>query len=628
MTNPQDRNTQTPKELLKSAVGSAVVEESSQNMVAELMESAQGRRALSIQSPVFFDTHYCGMRYAPHRERWLDIFEECIETAKRTSRKRKLLLLAPRDHGKTEACITLAVKTLCQNRNARILWICESEGQAKKRLRRVRALMNSRIIRDDWTTAPDEGYGPWIVTDEDKWSDKEVYINRSIASVDPSLEAVGAGGAVTGGHFDLIVCDDLEDDKTVYSANNRKKTRDWFKGTVNPMLVTTGAMVVVGTRKHHDDLYGHFIKDPTFEIIEDKAIKVWPETFDYVYEEKRGKKVAVDITYTGNPEHLWDERPLAHLLLERLAVGPLLFSREFQNEVQDDSAAPFKWDHLQAAKLKGKHLSYYDIPDIKGLDMVQGWDFALVQDAERAESRDTDYTVGLSWAKDYDANRYLVGFKRKRGITEGQLKTLIKSEFRLLEVALHQAKVQFMNKDREHAPPTRPRAVSVERNNFGELHFLGLQRTTDLPLKPHQTTAGKADPWEGVPSLAMLFENGKVVLPSKTHEDEQLTDTLIAELWGLGREKHDDCPMALWIAEMQLRKDTFVHSIAFGDDDSQTMSAESDERMLQEDLLDDPLLEDVRAAHRELNRPERRERDPGEHEAPEVWAGLNLGAWD
>ena len=136
----------------------------------------------------------------------------------------------------------------------------------------------------------------------------------------------------------------------------------------------------------------------------------------------------------------------------------------------------------------------------------------------------------------------------------------------------------------------RIRSVAVERNAFGELHFLGLQRTTDLPLKPHLTTGrNKADPWEGVPSLGALFENGKVVFPSKTERDRELIEPLIQELWGLGRERHDDTVMALWIAETVLRKSAFVHRVSFGDDDITEGAA--DERMSPGNLIDDDAYE-------------------------------------
>ena len=78
---------------------------SASERMAKLLSTPEGRRALSISSPVFFDTFYCGMRHAPHRERWLTEFERFIEKSRQARTKAKLLVLAPRDHGKTEAAV-------------------------------------------------------------------------------------------------------------------------------------------------------------------------------------------------------------------------------------------------------------------------------------------------------------------------------------------------------------------------------------------------------------------------------------------------------------------------------------------------------------------------------------------
>ncbi|MCA9642162.1 MAG: hypothetical protein KC492_15755, partial [Myxococcales bacterium] len=172
----------------------------------ELLETPAGRRALSRASPVFFDTTYCGMRAAPHRTRWLDTIDRVWQEARTTGRKRKVLFLAPRYHGKSEAGISIALRAICLDRNVRILWISEALDPAAKRLRRLKTLLRSELVLQDWCTAPDEGFGPWRDSDEDKWTSDQIYVARDLQSIDPTMCAVGAGGAVTGGHFDLIIC--------------------------------------------------------------------------------------------------------------------------------------------------------------------------------------------------------------------------------------------------------------------------------------------------------------------------------------------------------------------------------------------------------------------------------------
>ena len=111
-------------------------------------------------------------------------------------------------------------------------------------------------------------------------------------------------------------------------------------------------------------------------------------------------------------------------------MGAQLFAREFQNQVQDDSAAAFRYEWLEAAKERGKHLSLYELPDVKGLELVQGWDFSLVSSAQAAEARDTDFTVGTTWGRDpATGDHYLLGLFRKRGLQASQLRDAVVSEF-------------------------------------------------------------------------------------------------------------------------------------------------------------------------------------------------------
>ncbi len=57
-----------------------------------------------------------------------------------------------------------------------------------------------------------------------------------------------------------------------------------------------------------------------------------------------------------------------------------------------------------------------------------------------------------------------------------------------------------------------------------------------------------------MPSLSILFEHGKYLLPRGDERSARLVDVLTSELVGLGVETHDDTVMALWIAECGIRK--------------------------------------------------------------------------
>lgn len=512
--------------------------------VKKLIGTKEGRRLLSIHSPMFFATYYLGFDYAAHQDVWLNDCEAHTKEAKATNQKKKMLLLAPRDHGKSFLSIAYTVRRLCIDRNAKILWISASSGQAEKRVRMVKQFLNAPRIIEDW--ASDDL--PPFKDESTKWVSTQIYIVRPDESVDPSVEATGCGGSITGGHVDVIIMDDLEDDKTVYSSSVREKTREWLRGTVQPMLNRNGFMLVVGTRKHFDDVYAHMIKDPTFEVRNDPAISQMPESYTFDMKmDSDGRDIIENVVVKGPSKVLWpQERPIEYLLKEKQAVGGLLFAREFMNQVQSDDAAAFKWEWLDKAKQMGQHLSFGEIPPVEQLQVVQGWDLALITDSKKAEDQDGDYTVGTTWGKDQDGNRYLLSMVRFRGVSPNELQRRVVEEYERFK--------QYIT------------CVMIEKNAFGQLHLLELQKKTDLPLKQHLTTAGaKSSPWTGVPALAALFENGKIVLPYREQETKDVVDVLCQELYGLGKEKHDDTAMSLWIAETAMRDASFQYAVSFGD---------------------------------------------------------------
>lgn len=548
-----------------------VPEQSVEDKLAVLIGTPAGRRLMSSVDPEWFDIYYCSMVKAPHRTAWLERIDTEIKAAKVDHEKRKLLFLAPRDHGKTEAGITVVTREICMNRDIRILWVAVALDSAKKRVNKVKRLLGSEKIVADWTTSPETGYGPFKASDSDKWTETQLYVSRKRNSVDPTLEAVGSGGSVTGGHFDLIVFDDVEDDRTCNTAATRQKTRAWFRGTILPMLSRGGALVVIGTKKHHDDLYDYLEKDGTFKTIKDPALfieevnerggvvrtPVIPEHKFRITLDDYGKEMitGVDVTDTRDVKALWPDpnwRDVNYLLTERHSMGSIMFNREFQHIVMDDASTAFKRDWLIRAANRGSKLDLYDWPEAVNregaftevpcdLEIVQGWDLALITSSDRAEAKDGDYTVGITWAIDRNTqDRYLLGIARKRGLTPVALREFIVAEY--MKFA-HMGMI--------------PTQVAVEKNNFGELHYYELSNAVEshhLPLVAHLTTHNrKTDAWEGVASLSRLFDNNKVVFPSQSETAREKVQVLMDELYELGKSRHDDCVMALWIAESVLR---------------------------------------------------------------------------
>ena len=436
------------------------------NQIAELISTPEGRRALSIASPTFFDSYYLGMQSSSHRNNWLDTIEDLQEVAIKTNEKKKCLVLAPRGHGKSLLAISYCVRQICMNRNTSILFISASAGQAEKRVRLIKQFLDSDKVIEDWAS----GEMPPFKGPDTKWTSTQMYVSRTGASVDPTLEAIGSGGKITGAHVDIVVIDDLEDDLTTGSPGVRQKTKDWLSATVTPILNQGGVMLVIGTRKHEQDVYAQMKNDPTFYVIEDNAILKWPESYEYITQiDEKGNETLKDIKIIGDYEVLWPEfRPMKFLLMERRSMGSHLFAREMQNQVQSEDDAIIRRDWVERAKRNNYSFDFAPPINLSECIITQGWDLSIESDARKAKSKDTDYTCGFTLARDPKGRIWVLDMFRDRGITQQEIMNAI--------VGMYERWQEYV------------REIWVEKNSFGAIYVQQLQRTS-LPVKPVVMTA-------------------------------------------------------------------------------------------------------------------------------------------
>lgn len=518
------------------------------------MGSPAGRRELSRTTGgagiAFFAQHYLRLATPACHQRWYEAF----------ARHKRLLFEAPRSHGKSISAGRVFVgHSIVTDRNTRVLLVGKTKGAAAKTARLVRRdLERNPRIANDWQA---EDAGGRFRERGLSWTDSMFYVRRGRDARDPTVEAVGVGGAITGGRFDKIILDDPVDDENCRTKARRDTLRTWFYGTVLPLLDTGGQIVVIGTRKHAADLYATLEEDPTFAVVKDRAFSDGLESVDLSRvewiertDERTGRRQLVDARYDGpSPRVLWRQKwAVRDLLLTLRSLGTLLFQREYQNAIVDDGSSPFRIAWLTRAKDRGRGRGllawgWDDARDCahplcEGLIVYQGWDVALVDDPEKASDADADWTTGQTWGLDWETGqRVLLRMVRRRGLTQGQMIALIREEA-----------ARF---------PQRV-AVVLENNSFGKLIEMGVRHSTDLPIVGHTTGRKKHDLYDGVPAMSVLYENDKVDLPSSPHEElgggeedpRAMVDVLVAEHHGLGREAHDDSVMCAWAAETWVRR--------------------------------------------------------------------------
>jgi predicted phage terminase large subunit-like protein len=102
--------------------------------------------------------------------------------------------------------------------------------------------------------------------------------------------AVGAGSSITGRGAHVLLIDDLiKNQEEADSSLIRQKHKDWYSSTAYTRLEPNGAVVIIQTRWHNDDLSGwllslrkddwHVISMPAISTVDGVEKALWPERY-------------------------------------------------------------------------------------------------------------------------------------------------------------------------------------------------------------------------------------------------------------------------------------------------------------------------------------------------------------
>jgi len=253
--------------------------------------------------------------------------------------ERRVIIVAPRDHGKTTQIVGRVLWELGRDPNLRIKIVCASDARAMERLFEIRQhLESNRRLRHVFPRlVPDEGA---------EWSKHRIIVQRTARHRDASVEAAGIGSNITGGRADILIADDVVDRKNAFWVKARDEAkRAWFSDWSNT-LEPHSRVWCICTLWHKDDL-NHSLLDNT-------------EYAQLVYK--------VDEQFGS----LWpDKWPEAELRAKRREIGSIEFNRAFRNRVTDETTSLVKehWigfknlaqdEQYQAAKERLTYFTSYD----------------------------------------------------------------------------------------------------------------------------------------------------------------------------------------------------------------------------------------------------------------------------
>lgn len=214
---------------------------------------------------------------------------------------RKLVLM-PREHAKTTIVAGgLPPHILIQpadgniyfpglaGSECRILLSGETETMARKNLRVVQSVFEeNRLFRTFWPERVWEN-----VRQSRQWSSEAIIIPRENEWPDPTIRAIGVGGAVTGARPNVLIKDDLVSFKAANSEVVMDEAIEWHRASralLDKYEIESGLSsleFIIGTRWAVFDLYSYIIdNDPSVEVNDESFHRIirdgrilWPEKY-------------------------------------------------------------------------------------------------------------------------------------------------------------------------------------------------------------------------------------------------------------------------------------------------------------------------------------------------------------
>lgn len=174
--------------------------------------------------------------------------------------------------------------------------------------------------------------------------DDSAAANRLMTEKGGAYFAVGAGGAITGRGAHLLLIDDpIKGREEADSDTMRKKIKDWYTSVAYTRLMPEGAVVIIQTRWHEDDLAGWLLsehKHEDWEVLSLPAINredgaaLWPNAY-----------------------------PIETLRRIQKAIGPRDWSALYMQEPVPDTGEYFREDWFKTYDIVPDGLRIYGVSD-------------------------------------------------------------------------------------------------------------------------------------------------------------------------------------------------------------------------------------------------------------------------
>lgn len=259
------------------------------------------------------------------------VHDDVEKLLRRPSKKKAILL--PRGHQKT-SLITIAftIQNILRNPDIRVLIGNGVWDISRKFLDEIKAQLESSQLK--------YLFGEFVSA---RWNADEIIVKgRKKALKEPTILTTGVEAETTGGHFDLIILDDLTGLQNSMTSDQRAKTKRFRRSMVN-LLEPGGTLIEVMTRWHLDDTFSEIEERESRyydimvrQVVEDGKL-IFPLKFSKKFDPKRKDWMDMnDPTCLDYIDHLKESMPLDEYSAQYL-------NRPFSSENQLFKPEMFKY---------------------------------------------------------------------------------------------------------------------------------------------------------------------------------------------------------------------------------------------------------------------------------------------
>jgi len=391
------------------------------------------------------------VKLAPVHERWHAAMQQ----------HDRLVITSHIEAGKTaQVSVAKPIHQLGKDPNRRILVVSNTGDQARKVIRTI----GQYIKKSPDVRAVFPSLRP--TTDLNlPWSSQSLTVERSIISKDPSVQAVGIGGAVMGARVDDLILDDVLDFENTRTMHQMDQVFAWLRSTALGRL-TSRSNVWALTNAWHP-------RDPMQRLVKELG---------YHHE-------ITPVMDAATGALSWPERwPAGRISKARVDLGPLEFGRQLMCQVRDDEQARFHQAWLDKCLDRGR--GFATVHSIEPGDLPPGYAVFTGVDLAVQQHSSADMTVFftiLLWP---------TGERQVLWVEAGRW-----------------SGPEIVKKVDEHGQ--RYGGLIVVENNAAQDYILQFSRLmTRSSVRAFTTGKNKVNPAFGVESLAAEMESARWIIPN------------------------------------------------------------------------------------------------------------------